>query len=79
MVFHWWDTSRSGLRTFERWPGYRLEPLGDNETLVRHRGRLLAYGVWQLGKPLWRRLAIRERTRVVDALAASFRGVPEPG
>lgn len=79
VVFHWWDTSRSGRRTFQGWPGYRLEPLGDNETLVRHRGRLLAYGVWQLGKPLWRRLAIRERTRVVDALAASFRGVPEPG
>jgi uncharacterized protein YndB with AHSA1/START domain len=74
VVFHWWDTSRSGRRTFEGWPSYRLEPVSEDETLVRHRGKLMAYGAWQLGRPIWRRVAVKERTRVVDALTASFGG-----
>ncbi|WP_109471633.1 hypothetical protein [Ornithinimicrobium cavernae] len=76
IVFHWWDRSRSGRLTFEGWPSYHLESSGDNETLVRHRGKLVSYGVWRLGTPLWRRLAVRERTITVDALKASFEEAP---
>lgn len=72
IVFHWWEKSRSGKLTFEGWPGYHLEATGDNETLVRHRARLMAYGVWRLGAPLWRRFAVKERTITLEALKASF-------
>lgn len=72
VVFHWWDKSRSGRLKFEGWPSYHLEPFGDNETLVRHRGTLVSYGVWRLGTPIWRRFAVNERTITVDALKASF-------
>ena len=58
----------------EGWPSYRLEPVGENETLVRHHARLAAYGVWALGRPIWRRFAVTERTITVDALKASFEG-----
>lgn len=43
-----------------------------DETLVRHRGRLVAYGVWRLGTPIWRRFAVKERTITIEALKASF-------
>lgn len=78
VVFHWWEKSTSGRLTFEGWPRYHLEPSGDDETLVRHRGRLVSHGVWRLGTPLWRRFAIKERTITVDALKASFERVPNP-
>jgi hypothetical protein len=48
--------------------------VGENETLVRHHARLAAYGVWALGRPIWRRFAVTERTITVDALKASFEG-----
>ena len=38
ILFHWWETSTSGKLEFEGWPSYRLQPAGDNETQVRHRG-----------------------------------------
>jgi uncharacterized protein YndB with AHSA1/START domain len=72
IVFHWWERSRSGKLKFEGWPSYHLRPSGQGETLVRHRGTLVAYGVWRLGTPILRRLAVRERTITVDALKASF-------
>jgi len=72
LVYHWWDTSRSGVRRLEGWPGYHLEPAGGGETLVRHHARLVARGAWRLGRPLLRRLAVRERTITREALAASF-------
>ncbi|RYU11803.1 SRPBCC family protein [Nocardioides iriomotensis] len=72
IVFHWWETSKSGRLTFEGWPSYHLQPSRDGETLVRHRAKLVSYGVWRLGTPLWRRLAVRERTITIDALKASF-------
>lgn len=77
VVFHWWDRSRSGRLRFEGWPSYRLERSGDDATVVRHRGTLQAYGVWRLGRPLWRRFAIKERSITVDALRASFEA-PRP-
>ena len=79
LVYHWWQRSRSGKLKFEGWPSYRLASVGDDETLVRHRGRLVPYGVWRLGTPIFRWLAIRERTITVDALKESFardRGAP---
>ena len=72
VVFHWWERSRSGKLQFEGWPSYHLQPSGDGGTLVRHRARLEPHGVWRLGTPLWRRLALRERRITVDALKASF-------
>ena len=72
IVFHWWQKSRSGKLTFEGWPSYHLQPVGDGETRVRHRDRLVSYGVWRLGTPIWRRFAVKERTITVDALKASF-------
>lgn len=72
IVFHWWETSRRGTRTFEGWPGYALEPLEGGRTLVRHHARLEVHGPYALAAPLFRRLAVRERTRTVDALKASF-------
>ena len=50
--------------------------LGDSETLVRHRAKLVSYGVWRLGTPIWRRFAVKERTITVDALKASFERNP---
>jgi uncharacterized protein YndB with AHSA1/START domain len=72
IVFHWWEKSRSGRLKFEGWPSYRLQSVGDRETLVRHRAKLMSYGVWRLGAPIWRRFAVKERTITIDALKASF-------
>ncbi len=72
VVFHWWDTSKSGKRPFEGWPSYSLEASGENGTLVRHHAKLNVYGVYRWAAPIFRRLAVRERTVTIDALAASF-------
>ena len=72
IVYHWWEKSKSGKLKFEGWPSYHLQASGDSETLVRHRGKLVSYGVWRLGTPIWRRFAVKERTITVDALKASF-------
>lgn len=79
IVFNWWDEAKSGKLKFEGWPSYHLQPHGDSETLVRHRGKLVSYGVWRLGTPIWRRFAIKERTITVDALKASFERDPRSG
>ena len=76
IVFHWWEKSKSGKLKFEGWPSYHLQPSGDTDTLVRHRGKLVSYGVWRLGTPIWRRFAVKERTITVDALKASFERGP---
>jgi uncharacterized protein YndB with AHSA1/START domain len=76
IVYHWWEKSRSGRLKFEGWPSYHLQSSSDGATLVRHRATLVPYGVWRLGTPIWRRLAVRERTITVDALKASFERSP---
>ena len=76
VVYHWWERSKSGKLKFEGWPSYHLQPSGDGETLVRHRGKLVSYGVWRLGTPIWRRFAVRERTITINALKASFERNP---
>ncbi len=72
VTYHWWDTSKAGKLTFEGWPSYSLEPAGENSTLIRHRGKLTMYGIYRWGAPIFKRLAIRERTTTIDALKASF-------
>ena len=72
VVFHWWQKSRSGKLAFEGWPSYELEPAGDRVTLVHHRGTLQLYGAYRLGRPLFKRFALRERTTTLEALQASF-------
>jgi len=72
IVYHWWQKSKSGNLKFEGWPSYHLQPSGESETLVQHRNRLVAYGVWRLGAPILRRFAVKERTTTLDALKASF-------
>ena len=72
IVYHWWEKSKSGKLKFEGWPSYHLQPSSDSETLVRHCGKLVSYGVWRLGTPIWRRFAVKERTITVDSLKASF-------
>ena len=72
IVYHWWEESKSGKLKFEGWPSYRLQSSGEGETLVRHRAKLVSYGVWRLGTPILRRFAVKERTITVDALKASF-------
>jgi uncharacterized protein YndB with AHSA1/START domain len=72
IVFHWWEKSKVGKLKFEGWPSYVLQPAGDDRTLVRHRGTLVSYGWWRLGTPIWRRVAVKERTITVEALKASF-------
>jgi len=76
IVCHWWEKSKSGKLKFEGWPSYHLQPHGGRETLVRDRGTLVSYGVWRLGTPISRRFAVKERTITVDALKASFEGIP---
>ncbi|MCK0117152.1 hypothetical protein BCE75_107241 [Isoptericola sp. CG 20/1183] len=79
VVFHWWERSAGGRTTIEGWPSYHLRSSGDDATTVRHRGRLVPHGIWRLGAPLLRRIAVKERTITVDALQASFVRESTPG
>lgn len=72
LVYHWWDTSRAGKVTLEGWPAYRLEPSENGSTLVHHSARLHTYGMYRLATPVLRRIAKKERTVTLEALAASF-------
>src|SRR4051812_43104557 len=72
VVYHWWQKSKAGKLRTEGWPGYSLEPTGDNGTLVRHHAKLTMYGAFQLAAPMVRRFAMKERTVTIDALKASF-------
>ena len=57
----------------EGWPSYRLEPSArtrrSSATTPGSRRTACA-----LGRPIWRRFAVTERTNTVDALKASFEG-----
>ena len=72
IVFHWWDKSKSGRLRLEGWPGYALQPTADGATLVRHHARLHTHGLYRLATPVLRRLAMKERSVTLTALAASF-------
>ena len=75
LVYHWWNTSRAGRVKLEGWPGYRLEASNGGSTLVRHTATMHTHGLYRLATPLLRRIATKERTTTLEALAASF----EPG
>ncbi len=72
IVYHWWDRSSSGTTRMEGWPGYILEAVGEDKTLVRHHVRMRANGIRSLGTPVLRIIARRERTATLDALVRSF-------
>ncbi|HSF99109.1 MAG TPA: SRPBCC family protein [Ornithinibacter sp.] len=72
VVFHWWDSSRSGKLKAEGWPGYSLQRADDDTTLVRHHAKMNTYRHYRLATPVFRRIAVKERTLTVDALKASF-------
>ena len=72
VVYHWWDKTKGGKLKSEGYPGFHLEAAGPNQTVVRHTARLHVHGANQLLMPLFRRLAVRERTTTIDALQASF-------
>jgi uncharacterized protein YndB with AHSA1/START domain len=72
LAYHWWDKSKSGKLRSEGWPGYSLQSSGEHATLVRHHAKMSIRGVYQLAAPIFRRIAVRERTVTIDALKASF-------
>lgn len=72
LVYHWWDRTKSGKLKVEGWPGYSLETADDGTTLVRHHAKMHTYGIYRLATPIFRRIAVKERTATVDALKASF-------
>ena len=72
LEYHWWQKAPWGSMLAEGWPGYTLEPVGESETLVRHHARLRTYGVYGPATPVMKRIAVRERTAVLDALEKSF-------
>ena len=78
VVFHWWDKSKAGKLKTEGWPGYSLRTTG-TQTLVRLHAKLNLYGAYRLAAPLFRRLAVRERTVTLEALKASFEAISSPG
>jgi uncharacterized protein YndB with AHSA1/START domain len=72
LVYHWWDTSKAGKLKLEGWPAYRLETSTEGSTLVHHNAKLHTHGVYRLATPVLRRIAKKERTVTLEALAASF-------
>ncbi|REJ07367.1 hypothetical protein DY023_03990 [Microbacterium bovistercoris] len=78
IVFHWWDATSKGKLKSEGWPGYRLEAISQRSTRVRHHARMRVYGLSRLATPIYRWMARRERTVVIEALQASF-DRPAPG
>jgi uncharacterized protein YndB with AHSA1/START domain len=74
IVFHWWDKSRFGRLRLEGWPGYTLEPSAEGTTLVHHHARMHTHGIYRPATPFLRRVAMRERSVTLAALAESFEG-----
>ena len=73
LVYHWWQKAPWGATLAEGWPGYTLTSVGERETLVRHQAQLRTYGIYGPATPMMKRIALRERNAVLDALEASFR------
>jgi hypothetical protein len=77
--FHWWEKSKKAEKLkFEGWPGYSLQGSSENETLVHHHAKLYVYGIYGLAAPIFRWLAVKERTVTVDALKSSFESNQRP-
>jgi len=70
--YHWWQQAPWGAKLAEGWPGYTLEAVGETETLVRHYVRLRTYGIYASATPVMKRVILRERTAVLNALEKSF-------
>jgi uncharacterized protein YndB with AHSA1/START domain len=72
LEYHWWQQAPWGAKLAEGWPGYKLEAVDETETLVRHYVRLRTYGIYALATPVMKRIILRERTAVLNALERSF-------
>lgn len=72
LVYHWWDRSKAGKLKLEGWPAYSLSADGPHSTIVRLHARMHTHGLYRLATPVLRRLAVKERTTTIEALAASF-------
>ena len=72
LEYHWTQQAPWGAKLAEGWPGYTLSDAGEGTTLVKHYARLRTYGVYAPATPVIRRIALRERTAVLDALEKSF-------
>lgn len=72
LLHHWWDSTSSGRIKIEGWPGYTLESVADDRTLVRHDARVRTHGIYTVATPVLKRIALRERRAVLDALETSF-------
>ena len=72
LVYHWWDKTGSGKLKIEGWPEYRLESADGGTTRVRHLAKLQTYGIYRFATPVLRRIALKERTCILDALETSF-------
>lgn len=72
LVYHWWDRSKAGKLKLEGWPAYSLSTDSPGTTIVHLHARMHAHGLYRLATPVLRRLALKERTTTIDALAASF-------
>ena len=74
LVYHWWDKAKCGKVKGEGWPAYSLEEQPDGSTLVRHDARVHTYGIYTLPVPMFifRRMALKERSVTLEALAKSF-------
>ena len=72
LVYRWWQKAPWGATLAEGWPGYTLEAVGEHRTRVRHQAQLKTYGIYRPAMPVLERIALRERTAVLDALQRSF-------
>jgi uncharacterized protein YndB with AHSA1/START domain len=72
LVYHWWDRSKSGRLKLEGWPAYRLETSDGGYTLVRLHAKVETHGIYRFATPFLRRIAVKERAVILEALAASF-------
>ena len=52
--------------------------MSESKTLVRHHATMNLLGVYVLAAPIFRRIALRERTVTIDALKASFETSKQP-
>lgn len=60
-----------GKPVFDSRPSYLLEPT-DEGTHLTHNAEGRLHGIYQVTEPLLRRVAIRERSRIVDELKRSI-------
>ena len=72
LVYHWRQKAPWGSMLAEGWPGYTLEAVGARrDARAPRRAAQDVRNLWSRD-PVMKRIALRERTAVLDALEASF-------